>query len=142
MKELSVQWTRVAALLALLVVAGGVAGVARAQEKSAAKPDSSAKAQGAASAGNAENGRKLFMSDGCFECHGTLGQGSTSTGGARIGPPAIALEEMTQYVRHPSGQMPPYTEKVLSDGNLADIYAYLKAQPKAQPGKNVPLLNQ
>ncbi len=82
------------------------------------------------------------MSDGCFECHGTVGQGSTSTGGARIGPPAISLDEVIQYVRHPSGQMPPYTEKVLSDGNLADIYAYLKAQPKAQPGKSIPLLNQ
>ena len=133
------QW---AAFLALLALPAGSAGVVRAQEKSPAKPDAPAKAQDASSTGNLENGKKLFMSDGCFECHGTVGQGSTSTGGARIGPPAISLEEMTQYVRHPSGQMPPYTEKVLSDGNLADIYAYLKAQPKAQPGKNIPLLNQ
>ena len=122
----------------------------KAQEKKAAQnSDAAAKAApaeksdtGAASAGNAENGKKLFMANGCFECHGTVGQGSTSTGGARIGPPAISLEEMLTYVRHPSGQMPPYTAKVISDQNLADIYAYLKAQPKPPSGKSIPLLNQ
>ena len=92
--------------------------------------------------GDADKGKKLFMSNGCFECHGTVGQGSTSTGGARIGPPAIPFDDMVQYLRHPSGQMPPYTSKVISDHDLADIYAYLKSQPKAQPGKSIPLLNQ
>ena len=107
----------------------------------AAKPDPAAE-NGRGATGNAENGKKLFMANGCFECHGTVGQGSTSTGGARIGPPAISLEEMMSYVRHPSGQMPPYTAKVISDQNLADIYAYLKSQPKPPSGKSIPLLNQ
>lgn len=92
-------------------------------------------------AGNAENGKKFFISDGCFECHGTVGQGSTATG-ARIGPPAISFEGMVEYVHHPSGQMPPYTSKVISDQDLADIYAYLKSQPKPPSGKSIPLLNQ
>jgi mono/diheme cytochrome c family protein len=92
--------------------------------------------------GNVESGKKLFMKDGCFECHGTVGQGSTSTGGARIGPPVISFEAMVQYVHHPSGQMPPYTSKVISDQDLADVYSYLKAQPAATPAKNIPLLNQ
>jgi ubiquinol-cytochrome c reductase cytochrome c subunit len=102
----------------------------------------SSKSADASQTGSAENGKKLFMSNGCFECHGTVGQGSTATGGARIGPPAISFDEMVQYVHHPSGQMPPYTSKVISDPDLADIYAYLKSQPKPQPGKNIPLLNQ
>jgi mono/diheme cytochrome c family protein len=91
-------------------------------------------------AGNAGKGEKLFMTNGCFECHGTVGQGATATGGVRIGPPAISFEEMVQYVHHPSGQMPPYTSKVISDHDLADIFAYLKAQPR--PAKSIPLLNQ
>jgi mono/diheme cytochrome c family protein len=90
--------------------------------------------------GNADNGKKLFMADGCYECHGTVGQGSSQTGGARIGPPAISLDAMIAYVHHPSGQMPPYTDKVITDQQMADIYAYLKAQPT--PAKNIPLLNQ
>jgi mono/diheme cytochrome c family protein len=91
--------------------------------------------------GNAEDGKKLYMADGCYECHGTVGQGSTQTGGARIGPPAISLDAMIQYVHHPTGQMPPYTDKVITDQQLADIYTYLKAQQ--QPAaKDIPLLNQ
>jgi mono/diheme cytochrome c family protein len=117
--------------------------VAQAQEqKTSPKTDASAKSSDTSAAGNTENGKKLFMSNGCYECHGTVGQGSTSTGGARIGPPSISLEEMVQYVRRPTGEMPPYTDKVISDQNLADIYAYLKSQPKPQPAKNIPLLNQ
>src|SRR5271157_757088 len=39
------------------------------------------------SAGNAQNGKKLFNTIGCYECHGRQGQGATQTGAARIGPP-------------------------------------------------------
>ena len=131
---------KVAIFLALALAASASM---TAQEKKAAQgSDAAAKSDTGATSGNAENGKKLFMANGCFECHGTVGQGSTSTGGARIGPPAISLEEVTSYVRHPSGQMPPYTAKVVSDQNLADIYAYLKAQPKPPSGKSIPLLNQ
>jgi mono/diheme cytochrome c family protein len=91
--------------------------------------------------GNADNGKKIFMADGCYECHGTVGQGSTQTGGARIGPPALSLDAMIQYVHHPSGQMPPYTDKVITDQQLADIYTYLKAQ-QPPAAKDIPLLNQ
>jgi ubiquinol-cytochrome c reductase cytochrome c subunit len=113
----------------------------KSEPKTAQKPDAAAKSD-SATPGNVENGKKLFMANGCFECHGTVGQGASQTGGARIGPPSISLEEMTTYVRHPSGQMPPYTTKVISDQNLADIYAYLKSQPKPPSAKNIPLLNQ
>lgn len=131
-------WMTAIVLLALVVTCGTL----EAQEKSGAKSDASAKPTEAPSTGNVDDGKKLFMANGCFECHGTVGQGSTSTGGVRIGPPAISLDEMIQYLRHPSGQMPPYTDKVISDQNLTDIYAYLKAQPKPQSAKNIPLLNQ
>ena len=33
-----------------------------------------------APSGNAQNGKKNFASDGCYECHGFQGQGATQTG--------------------------------------------------------------
>jgi len=38
--------------------------------------------------------------------------------------------------------MPPYTAKVVSDAELADIRAYLASIPEPQSSKNIPLLNQ
>jgi ubiquinol-cytochrome c reductase cytochrome c subunit len=94
-------------------------------------------AQNAPAAGNAENGKKLFNSVGCWMCHGYSGQGGT---GARIAPDPIALPSFIQYIRAPKGQMPPYTAKVLKDSDLADIHAYLKTMPKVQDPESIPLL--
>jgi mono/diheme cytochrome c family protein len=90
--------------------------------------------------GNADNGKKLFVAYGCYECHGRQGAGAST--GARIGPPAISLMAVLRYVRAPTGQMPPYTAKVVSDQDLTDIYSYLKSFPPPQPAANIPLLNQ
>jgi ubiquinol-cytochrome c reductase cytochrome c subunit len=54
----------------------------------------------------------------------------------------LSQEALIKYVRQPSGQMPPYTSKVISDQELADIFAYLQSRPKGAPGKDIPLLNQ
>lgn len=92
--------------------------------------------------GNAQNGKKLLMSYGCYECHGREGQGSSQTGAARIGPPLLSFEGFQSYVRNPKIQMPPYTSKAVSDQDLADIYAYLKSIPMPPKGKDIPLLNK
>src|SRR5262245_15001192 len=65
-------------------------------------------------AGDAGNGRKLFVSVGCYQCHGYEAQGSTATG-PRLGPRPLAYASLSRYVRRPTGQMPPYTAKVVSD---------------------------
>jgi mono/diheme cytochrome c family protein len=93
-------------------------------------------------AGNAENGKKLFMNDGCYECHGRLGQGAAQTGAARIGPPQLSFEGFQSYVRAPKINMPPYSSKAIPDQDLADIYAYLKSIPMPPKGKDIPLLNK
>jgi ubiquinol-cytochrome c reductase cytochrome c subunit len=85
-------------------------------------------------------GKSLFTKYGCYECHGTQGQGTTA--GARLAPKPLALAALTAYVRQPKGQMPPYTAKVVSDADLADIRAYLASIPEPPPAKNIPLLNQ
>jgi mono/diheme cytochrome c family protein len=94
----------------------------------------------APAAGNAQNGKKLFMSDGCYECHGRMGQGAAQTGAARIGPPQLSFEGFQSYVRAPKNNMPPYTAKAIPDPDLADIYAYLKSIPMPPKGKDIPLL--
>ena len=96
-------------------------------------------AQVAAPSGDAKNGRKLFVADGCYQCHGYEGQGATPTG-PRLGPRPIAFAQFSKYVRNPTGQMPPYTIKVASDGDLADVHAFLgtiKAPPAVE---SIPLL--
>jgi mono/diheme cytochrome c family protein len=91
----------------------------------------------AAPAGNAEAGKKLFVSYGCYQCHGYEAQGSNATG-PRLGPRPIAFTAFSRYVRQPTGQMPPYTAKVVSDADLTNIYAFVSSRLAA--AANVPLL--
>jgi mono/diheme cytochrome c family protein len=91
---------------------------------------------------NPSNGQRLFVRDGCYECHGYLGQGSTSTGGTRLGPPQIPPSAFVSYVREPTGQMPPYTAKAISNEDLAEIYNFLKSVPPPPPLKSFSILNQ
>jgi mono/diheme cytochrome c family protein len=91
---------------------------------------------------NAQNGQRLFRSYGCYECHGGEGQGSTQTGGSRIGPIRIPFPAFVVYVRRPTEQMPPYSSKAVSDADLADIYAFLQSRPESAGAKSIPLLNQ
>ena len=91
-----------------------------------------------APAGNAENGKKLFAKDGCYQCHGREAQGSTM-GGPRIGPDPIPFDALLRYVRKPTGEMPPYTATVISDQELGDIYAFLRsrARPSTEKAKQL-----
>jgi len=94
----------------------------------------------ASAAGNADEGKKLFARNGCWECHGYAGQGSRD--GARIASTVLTEQAFIRYVRKPSGAMPAFVEKILPDPQLADIYAYVKTLPGPKAVKDVPLLNQ
>jgi ubiquinol-cytochrome c reductase cytochrome c subunit len=86
-----------------------------------------------------ESGKRLYIRNGCYECHGYEGQGGSA--GPRIGSWSFGAEALISYVRHPAGQMPPYTEKVMSDQELSDIAAYLKSIPQPRPASEIPLLS-
>jgi ubiquinol-cytochrome c reductase cytochrome c subunit len=90
--------------------------------------------------GDVARGKAAFMSFGCYECHGTVGQGNYGTG-ARIAAPAFPWPVVSSYVRRPSGDMPSFSVKILPDATLADIYAYLRSIPAGKPGSAIPLLN-
>jgi mono/diheme cytochrome c family protein len=90
--------------------------------------------------GNAANGKQLFEKQNCYYCHGTAGQGGRD--GARIAATALTVAQFTRYVRRPAGAMPAYTAKLLTDEQLADVYAYLKTLPAAQPPAQIPILDR
>jgi mono/diheme cytochrome c family protein len=94
-----------------------------------------------APSGNAQTGRKLFENYGCYQCHGREAQGGLGTG-PRLGPKPIAFAAVQRYVRQPTGQMPPYTAKVVSDQDLADIYAFLQSVKQPPAVKDISLLNK
>jgi mono/diheme cytochrome c family protein len=91
-------------------------------------------------AASAEHGKVVYMKKGCWECHGTMGQGAST--GPRLAPNPIPYAALANFVRTTSRAMPPYRKEILSDADLADIYAYLQSIPKPAEVKAVPLLNQ
>ena len=80
------------------------------------------------------------MADGCYECHGYVGQGSTRTGPA-LAPNVVPLAVLTLQLRHPADRMPPYTEAVLPSADVSDIYAFLRSLPKPPDPTSIDLLN-
>ena len=100
--------------------------------------------QGAAlAAGSPDKGKLAFMKYGCFQCHGTVGQGSVATSNGKVlYNTALPLEAFVAFVRTTNRAMPPYSEKVLPTSDLEDIHAYLESLPKPADYKTIPLLKQ
>ena len=92
----------------------------------------------ASPAGNAVNGRELYLKYSCYACHGYSGQNGPGT---RLVPTRMSVQAFTAYVRNPR-QMPPYTTKVVPDAQLADIWAYLQTLPRSPSPKDIPALIQ
>ena len=95
---------------------------------------------GSAFAASAEKGKAAYVQHGCWQCHGFQGQGGVT--GPKLAPDPIPIEAFTAFVRTTDRAMPPYSEKVLSNEELADIHAYLQSVPKPADYKSIPLLNQ
>jgi ubiquinol-cytochrome c reductase cytochrome c subunit len=88
-------------------------------------------------AGDAEKGQAAFVRHGCYECHGFAGQGAST--GKTLAPNPLPFEAFSVFVRNTSGAMPPYQKAILSDEDLADIYAYLHSIPAAPDFRKLPL---
>src|SRR5262245_22924203 len=122
--------------LFVITAAGPLAAGAGQQAAPAPQQQSNANAP----AGNAANGRKLFVSFGCYQCHGYEAQGGAA--GPRLAPRPIAYAQFMKYVRHPTNEMPPFTEKIVKDSELTDIHAFLRGQPAPPDVDKIPLLKQ
>ena len=96
---------------------------------------------GAALAASAEKGKAAYMKYGCWQCHGTVGQGSSiSSQGKVLAPDPMPYETFAAFVRSTNRAMPPYKEAVLPNEDLADIYAYLGTVKASPAAKDIPLL--
>jgi mono/diheme cytochrome c family protein len=123
--------TRFAGLLvAACVAASGMGGFDRAAWAQNAPP------------GDVANGMRVFLADGCFTCHGRAGQGGNYYGTAPIlAKTELPFEGFKTQVRDPVRVMPAYSDAVLSDKEMADIYAFLQTLPGRRPVKDIPILN-
>jgi mono/diheme cytochrome c family protein len=92
-------------------------------------------------AGSAARGKQLYMDTGCYQCHGTRGAGGGNAG-PRLAPTPIPFEGFKLVLRQPRARMPVYTEVVMPDQDVADIYAYLMTVPKGKTAADIPLLER
>ena len=103
--------------------------------------DPAARAQDAP-AGDAVNGKAIYLKVNCFQCHGRAGQG----GAMNYPAPPLAKTQMPfegfkMVVRESMRDMPAFVEAVLSDKDLVDIYAFLQTLPARRPAKDIAILN-
>jgi len=92
--------------------------------------------------GDAANGKQVYLRVACFACHGRSGQGGAYRGPTPIlAQTALPIEGFKALLRDPPGDMPAYSEAVLSDRDIADIYAFLESLPGPRPPKDIPSLN-
>ena len=99
----------------------------------------SAYAQNAPPKGDPVHGKKIYVADGCWQCHGYQGQGGS---GPKLAPTPLPYEAVFRQLRKPRGTMPVYTHVTTPDQDVADIYAYLQSVPKAKTVADIPELNE
>lgn len=87
---------------------------------------------------DAKQGHDLFMKRGCYLCHGTVAQGGIA--GPHLVPKLVPFEAFKVFVRTPANQMPPFSEKVMSDAELRSIHDYLASLPKSPAADSIGLL--
>ncbi len=85
-------------------------------------------------------GSALFMKNGCYECHGTVGQGNRNAG-VQLAPHTLPLAALTQQLRKPRGEMPPYSTALLSDADVGKIHAYLSSISDGKHAAQIALLS-
>ena len=91
--------------------------------------------------GDPANGQRVYIADGCFTCHGRVGQGGAYNGPAPIlAKTAMPFEGFKMQIRNPSNDMPAYSEAVMSDQQIADIYAFVQSLPARRDAKDIPIL--
>jgi mono/diheme cytochrome c family protein len=105
----------------------GWAGAARAQD---------------APPGDAIEGKRLYLAVGCFTCHGRSGQGGAMNGPAPVlAKTQMPFEGFKGQLRSPVNDMPAYSEKVMTDKQVADIYAFVESLPGPRPTKDMKIFD-
>src|SRR5882724_6882147 len=93
-------------------------------------------------AGDPVKGKANFTKYGCWQCHGFEGQGAAVTSlGKVLAPDPLPWDTFAAFVRSTNRPLPPYSEVVPPNDDLADIHAYPSSNPKTNDYKSIPLLN-
>jgi len=79
---------------------------------------------GSAAAGAADGSGQQLYDSHCGQCHGAEGRGGKAP---RLVPFAWSYEQALEQIRHPVCDMPPIPASDVSDAEVAQIVAYLKA---------------
>jgi mono/diheme cytochrome c family protein len=117
----------VAAALVVAAAFAGFVGAARAQD---------------APPGDAAEGKRLYLAVGCFTCHGRSGQGGAMNGPAPIlAKTQMPFDGFKGQLRSPVNEMPAYSEKVMTDKQIADIYAFVESLPGPRPTKDMKIFD-
>ena len=95
-----------------------------------------------APAGDVGNGKRVYLADGCFTCHGRVGQGGAYNGPApRLAQTAMPFDGFKGQVRNPVNDMPAFSDANLSDKDIADIFAFVRSLPGPRSAKDIAILN-
>ncbi len=95
-----------------------------------------------APAGDAVEGKRIYLAVGCFLCHGRSGQGGSFNGPAPIlAKTAMPFDGFKGQLRQPANEMPAYSEKVMTDKEIADIYAFVQSLPGPRPAKDMKIFS-
>ncbi len=107
----------------------------------AASFDTAARAQDAP-AGDVANGKNVYLKVGCFTCHGRSGQGGAyNTPAPVLAKTQMPFDGFKGYLRAPSRDMPAYSAAVMSEQQIADIYAFVQSLPGRRDPKGIAILN-
>jgi ubiquinol-cytochrome c reductase cytochrome c subunit len=90
--------------------------------------------------GSVENGKKLYMKNMCFTCHGTVGQGGEKGAGPKLAPDTFPLVAFENQLRDPRSQMPRFPKEFVSDQDVVDLHAYVSSVKAGPAAKDIPLL--
>lgn len=94
----------------------------------AASLPAAATAADRSNAGAIQRGGAKYHDYGCVLCHGTVGQSSTF--GTPPLDPQMPIEGLRYKLRNKSGMMPVFSEKILTEQDLADIHAFINRFPR------------
>jgi mono/diheme cytochrome c family protein len=92
-----------------------------------------------APAGDVAKGKQAYLADHCFTCHGRAGQGGALNGPAPIlAKTQMPFDGFKGQIRNPVHDMPAYPEALVSDQQVADIYAFVQSLPGPAAAKDIP----
>ena len=92
--------------------------------------------------GDAANGKRLYLANNCFTCHGHAGQGGAFNGPAPVlARTALPFEAFLFQMRNPSNDMPAYAATVIPDQAAADIFVFVQSLPGPRNAKDIAILN-